>query len=150
MVEATSHIPPMPRASDPIRIPDPRQVTIGNTTYIVSQIPSSLVPCSLNVHPPPHSRGPSGQNVATSHVHTAVTRPDVSQVQVPPMVSGGHVHTYRGHIPTSEMYIPTSRAYIPTYRVSHGTSHAMNYRPYYGTQYGQGSLPYGCGYQQPT
>ena len=48
------------------------------------------------------------------------------------------------------MYIPTSRAYIPTYGVSHGTSHAMTCGPYYGTQYGQGSSPYGCGYQKPT
>ena len=74
----------------------------------------------------------------------------MSQVQVPPVVSRGHVHTSRGHIPTSGMYIPTSRAYIPTYRVSHGTSHTMTYGPYYGTQYGQGSSPYGCGYQQPS
>ena len=75
-----------------------------------------------------------------NHVHTIVTRPVVSQVQVSPVVSGGHVHTSRGHVttfgvynPTSKMYIPTSGAYIPTYRVSHGTSHAMNYGPYYGT-----------------
>ena len=35
-VEATSHIPPRTRVSDPIRIPEPRRVTIGNTTYIIS------------------------------------------------------------------------------------------------------------------
>ena len=94
----------------------------------------------MNVHPPPHSHGPSGWNVATSHVRTAASRPVMSQVQVPPVVSGGHVHTSRGHvttsrayIPTSEMYIPTSEMCIPTYGVSHGTSHAMTYGPYYGT-----------------
>ena len=26
----------------------------------------------------------------------------------------------------------------------------MTYGPYYGTQYGQGSSPYGCGYQLPA
>ena len=36
MVEVTSHIPPRSRVSDPIRIPDLKRVTIGNTTYIVS------------------------------------------------------------------------------------------------------------------
>ena len=81
----------------------------------------------------------------------------MSQVHVLPITSGGYVHTSRGHvttsgvyIPTSRIYIPTSRAYSPTYGVSHGTSHAMTCGPYYGTQYGQGSSPYGCGYQQPA
>ena len=104
--------------------------------YLITHIRLSSVPSSSNVHPPPHSCGPSGWNVATSHVRTAVTQPVVSQVQVPPVVSGGRVHTSRGHvttsgvyIPTSKMYIPTFGAYIPTYRVSHGTSHAMNYGP---------------------
>ena len=132
-VEATSHIPARPRVSDLITIPDLRQVTIGNNTYIISQVPSSFVPSSSNVHPPPHSRGPSGRNVATSYVHIAVTRPVVSQLHVPPIVSRGHAHTSRGHIPTSRVYIPTSGAYVPTYGVSHGTSHAMTYGPYYGT-----------------
>ena len=104
--------------------------------YIVSYIPLSSVLCSLNVVPPPHSHGPSGWNTATSHVRTAVTRPVVSQVQVPPIVSGGRVHTSRGHVTTSGAYIPTSGVYIPTYGVSHGTSHGMTYGPYYGTQYG--------------
>ena len=70
-VEATSHIPPRSRVSDPIRIPDLRQVTIGNSTYIITQILPSSVPSSSNVHSPPHSHGPSGQNVATIYVHTA-------------------------------------------------------------------------------
>ena len=63
----------------------------------------------------------------------------MSQVQVPPVVLGGHVHTSRGHvttskayIPTSRMYVPTSGAYIPTYRVSHGTSHTMIMDPIMG------------------
>ena len=125
-------------------------MTIGNNTYIITQIPSSSVPSSSNVHPPPHSRGPLGQNVATSQVRTAVTKPVVSQVQVPPVVSRVRVHTSIGHvttsgvyiptsgmyIPTSKMYISTSEVYIPTYGVSHGTSHVVTCRPYYGTQYG--------------
>ena len=72
-MEATSHIPPRSRVSDPIRILDPRRVTIGNSTYILTQVPSSSVPSSSNVHPPPHSRGPSGQNVGTIHVRTAAS-----------------------------------------------------------------------------
>ena len=95
--------------------------------------------------------------MATSQVHTTVTRPIVSQVHIPPAASGGYVHASRGHIttsgayiPTSGMYIPTSGAYLPTYGVSHGALHAMTYGPYYGTQYGQVSSPYGGGYQQPT
>ena len=59
VVEVTSHVPPRSRVSDPIRIPNPRQVMIGGSTYIITQIPSSLVPSSSNVHPPPYSRGPS-------------------------------------------------------------------------------------------
>ena len=125
-------------------------MTIGNSTYIITQIPLSSVPSSSNIHPPPHSRGPLGRNVATSHVRTTVTRPVVSQLHVPPIVSGGHAHTSRGHIPTSRMYIPTSGAYVPTYGVSHETYHTMTYGPYYGTQHGQGSSPYGGGYQQPA
>ena len=132
-------------------------MTIGNNTYIITQVPPSSVPSSLNVHPPPHSCGPSGWNVATSQIRNAVTRPIVSQVYIPPISSRGYVHTSRGHvtnseayIPTSGMYIPTSRAYLPTYRVSHGASHAMTYGTYYGMQYGQGSSPYGGRYQQPA
>ena len=125
-------------------------MTIGNNTYIITQFPPSFVPSSSNVHPSPHSCGPSGRNVATIYVRTAVTRPVVSQLHVPLVVSGGHSHTSRGHIPTSGMYIPTSGAYVPTYGVSHVTSHVMTYGPYYGMQYGQGSSPYGGGYQQPT
>ena len=109
---------------------------IGNSTYIITQIPSSSVPSYLNFHPPSHSHGPLGQNIAMSYVRTTVTRPFVSQLHVRPVVLGGHAHTSRGPIPTSRMYIPTSGAYVPTYGVSHGTCHAMNYGPYYGMQYG--------------
>ena len=124
-------------------------MTIGNNTYIITQVPLSSIPSSSNVHPPPHSRGPTAQNIATSHVRTAVTRPVVSQVQVPPVVSGGHVTTFGTYIPTSGMYIPTSRAYIPTYGVSHGTSLAITYGPYYGTQYGQVLHLIGVGINNP-
>ena len=60
MVEATSHVCPRPSASIPIQIPKPRRVTVGNTTYVISHIPSSSIPSSSNTILPPHSRGPSG------------------------------------------------------------------------------------------
>ena len=133
VVEVTSHIPSRSRVSDPIRIPDLRRVTIGNSTYNITQIPSSSVPSSSNVHPPPYSHGPSSQHMATSQVRTAVTRLIVSQFHIPPIASGGYVHASRGHLATSGAYIPTSGAYLPTYGVSHGASHAMTYGPYHGT-----------------
>ena len=68
-------------------------MTVGNTTYTVSHVPSSSIPSSSNAIPPPHSRGPSGRNVAMSHVHTTAIRVVVSQSQVPPVVSGGHIPT---------------------------------------------------------
>ena len=136
MVEATSHVRPRPSVSNPIRIPEPTRVTVGNTTYIISHVPSSSIPCSSNAFPPPHSRGPLGRNVATSHVRTAATRPVVSHTQVPPVVSGGRIPTSGGHV-------ITSGAYIPTYGVSHGTSHGMSYGPYYRPQYAQTYSPYG-------
>ena len=83
---------------------------------MISHIPSSSIPSSSNTIPPPHSCGPSGRNVATSYVHTAATRVVVSQSQVPPVVS-------RGHILTSVTSIPT-----------HGVSHGTSYGPYYGPQ----------------
>ena len=92
--------------------------------------------------------------MATIQVRTVVTRLIVSQVYILVVASGGYVHTYRVHvatsgayIPASGVYIPTFGAYLPTYGVSHGASHMMTYGPYYGTQYGQGSSPYGGGYQ---
>ena len=108
-------------------------MTIGNTTYIVSHVPSSSIPSSSNATPLHHSCGPSGRNVATSHVRTTATRIVMSQSQVPPVVSGSH---------------------IPTYGFSHGTSHGTSYGAshgqYYGPQYGQIYSPYGYGYQQPA
>ena len=125
VVEVTSHIPPRSMVSDPIRILDLRRVTIGNSTYLITHIPSSSIPSYSNVHPPPYSCGPSSRHMATSQVRTAVTRPIVSQVDILPVASGGYVHTSRGQL-------TTSKTYLPTYGVSHGASHAMTYGPYYG------------------
>ena len=111
-------------------------MTIGGSTYIITHIPSSSVPSSSNVHPPPYSHGPLSRYMATSQVRTTVTRPIVSQVHILPAASRGYVHAYRGHLATFRVYIPTFGAYIPTYGVSHGELHAMTYGPYYGTQYG--------------
>ena len=118
-------------------------MTIGTSTYLITNIPSSSVLISSNVHPPPYPRGPSSQYMATIQVHTVVTRPIVSQVHIAPTASGGHIHAYSGqlvtsgaYIPTSGMYVPPSGAYLPTYGVSHGTSHAMTYGLYYRMQYG--------------
>ena len=74
-----------------------------------------------------------------SHVRTAATCVVVSQSQVPPVVS-------RGHIPTSGGHIPISGTSIPAYGVPHGTSHGTSYGP----QYAQSYSPYGCRYQQPA
>ena len=100
-------------------------MTIGTNTFLLTEIPSSLLPISSNVNPPPYSRGPSSRHVATSQIGTAV--------------SGGYVHVSRGqiatsttYIPTAGMYIPTCGTYLPTYGVSHGASQAMTYGPYYG------------------
>ena len=94
-VEATSHVHPRPSVSSHMRIPKPIRVTIGNTTYIPSHVPSSSIPTHSNAFlttlPPPHSRGPSSRNVATSHVHTATTYRVVSQSQVSPILLGGHI-----------------------------------------------------------
>ena len=102
-------------------------MTIGNTTYITSRVPSSSIPSSLNAIPLPHSRGPSGWNVASSHVRTAATHVVMSQSQVPPIVSGGH-------IPTSGTSYGLLQGvpHIPTYGVSHGTSHGASHGQYYG------------------
>ena len=139
VVEAPSYIPPRSRVSDPIGIPGSRRVTIGTSTFLLTEIPSSSLPSSSNVNPPPYSRGPSSRHVATSQIRTTITRPVVSQAYIPPVVSGGYVHVSRGqvatsstYIPTSGMYIPTSGMYIPTYGVSHGPSQPMTYGPYYG------------------
>ena len=102
-------------------------MTIGGSTYLITQIPSSSIPSYSNVHPPPYSCGPSSWHMATSQVHTTVTRMIVSQFYIPPVASGGYVHastgqitTFAAYIPTFGMYIPTSEGYLPTYGVSHG------------------------------
>ena len=96
VVEAPSHPPPRSRVSDPIKIPGLRWVTIGGSTYLITHIPSSSVPSSSNVHPPPYPRGPSSRYMATSQIHTAVNRPIVSQVHIPPVASGGYIPTHSG------------------------------------------------------
>ena len=115
MVEATSHVYPRPNVSSHMWIPKPRQVTIGNTIYIPSHVPSSSNPTPSNAFlttlPPPHSRGPSGRNIATSHVCTVTAHMVVSQSQVPLVVS-------RGHIPISGS--------------SYGPSHGIPHIPTYG------------------
>ena len=82
VVEATSHVRPRPSVSIHIRIPEPRLVNIGNTTYIPSHVPLSSNPTPSNAFlttlPPAHLRGPLGRNIATSHVHTVTTRMVVS------------------------------------------------------------------------
>ena len=81
--------------------------------------------------PPPHSHGPSGRNVATSHVHTVTGCTIVSQGQVSPVVS-------RGHIPGSgSSYGPLQGfPHIPTDGVSHGISHGTSYGASHGQYYG--------------
>ena len=110
-------------------------MTIGNTTYITSHVPSSSIPSSSNAIPLPHSRGPLGWNVATSHVCTAATHVVMSQSQVPPIVSGGHIPTF-GTSSSLSQGVPR----IPTYGISHGTSHGTSYGAshgkYYGPKYG--------------
>ena len=131
-MEATSHVCPRPSVSSHMRISELRRVTIGNTTCIPSHVPSSSIPTPLNAFlttlPPPHSRGPSGRNVATSHVHTASTRTIVSHSQVSPVVSGGH--------------IPISGS---SHGPSQGFPHISNYGASHGTSYG---IPYGVSHEQ--
>ena len=88
-------------------------MTIGTSTYLITELPSSLVLSSSNVHPPPYSCGPSIQYMATSQVHTAITRPIVSQVHIPPAALGGYIHAYSGQLVMSRVYIPTSGMYVP-------------------------------------
>ena len=69
----------------------------------------------------------------------------MSQSQVPPVVSGGHIPTSGSSYGLSQGVL-----HIPTYGVSHGTSYGASHGQYYGPQYGQNYQPYGYGYQQPT
>ena len=128
-------------------------MNIGNTTYIPSHVPSysNLVPSNafLMIHPPPKSRGPLGRNVTTSHVHFAIANMVVSQIQVPPIFSVGHIPVFASsHVP------PRGAPHIPNYGPSHGTSHGTPYGSshghLYGPHYRQNYQPYGYGYQQPT
>ena len=136
VVEATSHVRSRPSVSSPIWIPEPRRVTIGNTTYITSHVPLSSIPSSSNAIPPPHSHGPSGQNIATSHVHTATAHTVVSQSQEPLVVSGGHIPVFGSSYGPSQGVL-----HVPNYGHSHGTSHGTPYEAShgqsYGSQYGQ-------------
>ena len=49
VVEVSSHAPPRPSVSNPIQIPGPRKVNIGNTTYIPSHVPLSSNPIPFHV-----------------------------------------------------------------------------------------------------
>ena len=104
---------------------------VGNTTYIVSHVPSSSIPSSANAIPPHHSHGPLGRNVTTSHVCIDTTHVVVSQSQVPLVVLGGHIPTSRTSYGLSQG-VP----HIPAYGVSHGTSYGASHGQYYGPQYG--------------
>ena len=110
-------------------------MTIGNANYIHSHVPSSSNPTPSNAFlttfPPPHSHGPSGWNVATSHVRTATAHTILSQSQVPPVVLGGH-------IPIFGLYYSQSQGvpHIPNYGASHGTSYGASNGTSHGTSYG--------------
>ena len=127
-------------------------MTIGNTTYIPSHVPLSSITTPSNTFlktfPAPHSRGPSGRNIATSHVRTT-TRTVVSQSQASPIVLGGHIPI------SGSSYSPSQGfPHIPNYGASHGTSHGTPYGAFhgqsYGPQYGHNYQPYGYRYQQPA
>ena len=81
-MEATSYVPSRSTVSDPIAITGSRQVTIGTSTYLLTEIPSSSLPSSSNANPPPYSHGTLSHHVAMSQIRTAVTRPVVSQVSL--------------------------------------------------------------------
>ena len=128
-------------------------MTIGITTYIPLHVPLSSNPTPSNAFlttlPPPHSCGPSGRNVATSHVCTTTAHIVVSQGQVSLVVLGVHI------LVSGSSYGPLQGVpHIPTYGASHGISHGTSYgtshAQSYGLQYGQSYQPYGYGYQQPT
>ena len=140
VVEATSHVHPRPSVSSHMQIPESRWVTIGNTTYIPSHVPSSSNPTPLNAFlttlSPRHSRGPSGRNISTSHVRTATAHIVVFEGQIPPVVLGGHIPISRSSYSPSQgvPHIPT---YGASHGISHGTSYGTSHAPYYGLQYGQ-------------
>ena len=73
----------------------------------------------------------------------------VSQIQVPPVVSGCHIPiSGSSHGPSQGFpHIPT---YGSTHGISHRTSYGASHGQSYGPQYGQSYQPYGYGYQKPT
>ena len=110
-------------------------MNIGDTTYIPSHVPSSSNPTPSNAFlktlPPPHSCGPSGWNIITIHVRIATAHTVVSQSQVPPVVSGGHIPVF------GLSYVPSQGVpHIPNYGHSHGTSHGTPYGASHGQSYG--------------
>ena len=109
-------------------------MNIGNNTYILSRVSLSSNPIPSNAflttHPPPNSRGPSGQNVATIHFHSVTVNKVVSQSRVPHVVSIGHVPIFGlSHVPTH------GTPHIPNYGPSHGTSHGTPYGASHGHSY---------------
>ena len=71
----------------------------------------------------------------------------VSQSQVTPVVSGGHIPVFG-----SSYVSPHGAPHIPNYGPSHGTSHGTPYGAShgnsYGPKYGKNYQPYGYGYQK--
>ena len=132
VVEATSHVHLRPSVSSHMRIPELIWVTIGNTTYIPSHVPSSSNPTPSNEFlttlPPPHSCGPLGWNIATSHVHTTTTCTVVSQSQVIPVVSGGDNPIFgSSHGPSQG--VPHILNYGASHGTPYGSSHGQSYGP---------------------
>ena len=122
-------------------------MNIEGTSYIPSHIPSSSqhIPSnSFLTHPLPNSSGPSGRRSTVSHVRHASSNTVVSQGQVPPSMSVGHVPISRlsNGIPHGSSHGPAHGAsHIPTYGPSYGTSHGTSYGSSYGPSHG---LTYGA------
>ena len=108
----------------------PQEVGEEDTTPMYD--PSPDIPTHSRFDPshdiPTHSRyDPS----FTSHVRTASTRVIVSQSQVPPVVSGGHIPTFG-----TSYGLLQGVPHIPTYGFSHGTSHGTSHGASHGQYYG--------------
>ena len=69
----------------------------------------------------------------------------VSQSQVPPVVSGGHIPIFGLSYGPSQGF-----PHIPNYGHSHGTPYGASHGQSYGPQYGKNYQPYEYGYQQPA
>ena len=111
------------------------------------------------MHHLPNSSGPLGRSLTLSHVRPATANTVVSQSQVPPVVSAGHVPiSGSSHVPAHG--VPHIPNYGPSHGTSHGTPYGSSHGPSHGTaygsshgnsyglQYGQNYQPYGYGYQQ--